>query len=370
MKFSVDQEEFARATATAGRSISQARDNQALAGIFVELAEGRLTISATDGNRSIKVPVHLAGTPEGDGRILLPGKILPEVVGSLRSGTVEVAYRTPEKDVEIKSGTSLFHVRTMNADDFPPLPTLGDQAVSLDREALVETIDLVAGAASTGDMRPVLAAVQVSISGESMTMAATDSYRLAVKETRLSSPAGIEVEANIPADSMKELVRILSASGDDQLKMSIGDREAVFDVDGTVFSTTMVEGQFPKYQQLFPESWEHDIRLSRDELLDSVRRVGRMLDKGRPIKITLSSGELTLTAETPEVGDASEAMPAVFDGEEMTVGFNHEFFRDGLESIKGEEVMLKLISPLRPGLLQPIGSEDFRYLVMPLRLGD
>jgi DNA polymerase-3 subunit beta len=95
-----------------------------------------------------------------------------------------------------------------------------------------------------------------------------------------------------------------------------------------------------------------------------------MLDKGRPIKITLSSGELTLTAETPEVGDASEAMPAAFDGEEMTVGFNHEFFRDGLESIKGEEVMLKLISPLRPGLLQPIGSEDFRYLVMPLRLGD
>ena len=95
-----------------------------------------------------------------------------------------------------------------------------------------------------------------------------------------------------------------------------------------------------------------------------------MLEKGRPIKVTLSPGELTLTAETPEVGDASEAMPAVFDGEEMTVGFNHEFFRDGVESIKGEEVMLKLISPLRPGLLQPIGSEDFRYLVMPLRLGD
>lgn len=370
MKFTVDQEEFARATTTAGRSVSQSRDNQALAGILVELTGGLLTISATDGNRSIKVPVHLAGTPEGDGRVLLPGKVLPDVVSSLRSGSVEVAYRTTEKDVEIKSGTSLFHVRTLNADDFPPLPALGEQAISLDREALVETIDLVAGAASSGDMRPVLAAVQVSISGEKMTMAATDSYRLAVKETGLSAAAGADVEANIPADSMKELVRILSGSEEDQVKMSIGDREAVFDVDGTVFSTTMVEGQFPKYQQLFPESWEHDIRLSRDELLDSVRRVGRMLEKGRPIKITLSPGELTLTAETPEVGDASEAMPAVFEGEEMTVGFNHEFFRDGIEAIQGEEVMLRLISPLRPGLLQPIGSDDFRYLVMPLRLGD
>ena len=370
MEFSVEQEELARATAAAGRSVSQARDNQALGGILVELSDGRLTVSATDGNRSIKVPVHLAGTPDGEGRVLLPGKILPDVANSLRPGTVEVAFRPSEKDVEIKSGTSIFHVRTMNADDFPPLPGLGDGAVSLDREALVETIDLVAGAASTGDMRPVLSAVQVTIQGDAMTMAATDSYRLAVKETKLPASAGVEVEANVPAESLKELVRILGGTESDQVKVSIGDREAVFDIDGTVFSTTMVEGQFPKYQQLFPESWEHDVRLSRDELLESVRRVGRMLDRGRPIKITLAPGELTLTAETPEVGDASETIPAGFEGEEMTVGFNHEYFKDGVEAVNGEEVMLKLISPLRPGLIQPIGSEDFRYLVMPLRLGD
>ena len=370
MKFQVDQEEFSRAATAAGRSVSQTRDNQALGGILVELQGGLLTISSTDGNRSIRVPVHLAGAPEGEGRVLLPGKILPDVTSSLRSGSVDFEYRPAERDVEIRSGNSVFHVRTLNADDFPPLPSLGENPVSLDREGLVETIDLVAGAASTGDMRPVLAAVQVTISGGTMTMAATDSYRLAVKETKLSSPAGSEVEANVPAEALKELVRILSSSEQGQVKMTIGDREAVFDIDGIIFSTTMIEGQFPKYQQLFPDSWEHDIRLSRDELLESVRRVGRMLDKGRPIKITLSPGELTLTAETPEVGDASEAMPAGFEGDEMTVGFNHEFFRDGVESIKGDEVILRLISPLRPGLLQPIGSEDFRYLVMPLRLGD
>lgn len=371
MKFSVQQEELARAVGAAGRSTSQGRDNPALAGILVELSDGRLTVSATDGNRSIRVPVHLAGAPEGEGRALLPGRVLPGVANSLRPGTVEVAYRPDQKDVEIRSGTSVFHVRTLNADDFPPLPSLGGESVALEQEVLVETIDLVAGAASSGDMRPVLGAVQVTISGDTLTMAATDSYRLAVRETKLPSGGAAEVEANVPADSLKELVRLLSGSETEQVKMSIGDREAVFDLDGTIFSTTMVEGQFPKYQQLFPESWECDVRLARDELLESVKRVGGVLDRdGRLIRLTLSPGELTLAAETPELGDASETIPAGYEGEELTVGFDHSYFREGIESIKGDEVMVKLISPLRPGLILPIGEEGFRYLLMPLRLAD
>jgi DNA polymerase-3 subunit beta len=371
VKFSVQQEEFAAALAAAGRSTSQGRDNPALAGIQIELVDGRLTISATDGNRSIKVPVHLAGSPEGEGRVLLPGKVLPGLANSLRSGVVEFALRPDQQDVEIKSGSSLFHVRTLNADDFPPLPSLGGDSVSLDREVLVETVDLVAGAASTADMRPVLGAVQVTISGDTLTMAATDSYRLAVRETKVPTPVSSDVEANVPADSLKELVRILSGSETEQVKMSIGDREAVFDLDGTIFSTTMIDGQFPKYQQLFPESWEFDVRLDRNELLEAIKRVGGVLDRdGRLIKVTLNSGELTLAAETPELGDASETIPAGFEGEEMTVGFDHTYFREGVDSIKGEEVMLRLISPLRPGLILPIGEEGFRYLLMPLRLAD
>jgi DNA polymerase-3 subunit beta len=273
---------------------------------------------------------------------------------------VEFALRPDQQDVEIKSGSSLFHVRTLNADDFPPLPSLGGDSVSLDREVLVETVDLVAGAASTADMRPVLGAVQVTISGDTLTMAATDSYRLAVRETKVPTPVSGDVEANVPADSLKELVRILSGSETEQVKMSIGDREAVFDLDETIFSTT-----------LFPESWEFDVRLDRNELLEAIKRVGGVLDRdGRLIKVTLNSGELTLAAETPELGDASETIPAGFEGEEMTVGFDHTYFREGVDSIKGEEVMLRLISPLRPGLILPIGEEGFRYLLMPLRLAD
>jgi DNA polymerase-3 subunit beta len=154
------------------------------------------------------------------------------------------------------------------------------------------------------------------------------------------------------------------------VKLTATDREVVFVVDGAVLSTTTVEGQFPRYQQLFPETYDHDIRLPRTELLESVRRVSQMAQKNRPLKISLTPGEITISAETPELGDAEEKLPASFEGDELNIGFNHEFFRDGIEAVQGEEILLRLISPLRPGLLQPVDGDDFRYLVMPIRLNE
>jgi DNA polymerase-3 subunit beta len=235
---------------------------------------------------------------------------------------------------------------------------------------LLNTIDLVARAASKDDMRPVLTSVQVLAEGDRLTMVATDSYRLAVKQTTLREPVATDIDRNIPAQALKELSRLLAGSEDESVKLTITDREVIFVVDGSVLTTTTVDGQFPKYQQLFPETYEHDIRLPRTELLESVRRVSQMAQKNRPLKVSLTPGEITISAETPELGDAEEKLPASFDGEELSIGFNHEFFRDGLEAIEGDEVLLRLISPLRPGLLQPVEGDDFRYLVMPIRLNE
>jgi DNA polymerase-3 subunit beta len=201
-------------------------------------------------------------------------------------------------------------------------------------------------------------------------MVATDSYRLAVKQTHLAEPVAVELDRNIPAHALRELSRLLGSSESDAVRLSVTDRLVVFNVDGSILSTNTVDGQFPKYQQLFPETWDHDVRLPRTELLESVKRVSQLAQKNRPLKIALSQGELTISAETPDLGDAEEKMPANFDGEDLAIGFNHEFFRDGLEAIKGDEVMLRLISPLRPGLLQPVDGDDFRYLVMPIRLNE
>lgn len=370
MKFSIKNAELSGKLSLVARTLASSGINPALAGILVESSDGRLSFSSTDGNLSLRVPVHIEGTVEGDGRVLLPGRLFADISRLLGGGQAQIEYRPATSDVEIRSGSSNFHIRTLSSDDFPPLPAADGDTISLGRESLLETIDLVARAASRDDMRQVLTSVQVIATGNELTMVATDSYRLAVKQTRLAEPVATELDRNIPAAALKELSRLLSASDSDAVKLAVTDRVVVFTVDGAILSTTTVDGQFPKYQQLFPESWEHDVRLPRTELLESVKRVSQMAQKNRPLKISLTSGELTISAETPDLGDAEEKLPASFEGDELAIGFNHEFFRDGLEAIKDEEVLLRLISPLRPGLLQPVEGDDFRYLVMPIRLNE
>jgi DNA polymerase III subunit beta len=147
------------------------------------------------------------------------------------------------------------------------------------------------------------------------------------------------------------------------------ENQVVFTVDDVVLSSRLVEGRFPNYQQLLPESYEHELRVSRDELLEVVRRVGLLAQKNAPLRLRFAEGSLDVSAQTPDVGEASESLPVPFAGEPLEIGFNPEFFREGVESAESEELILKLISPLRPGLIQS-GAEgsDFIYLVMPIRL--
>jgi DNA polymerase-3 subunit beta len=217
-------------------------------------------------------------------------------------------------------------------------------------------------------MRPVLTGVLVTAAEREMTMVATDSYRLAVKRTALEGAIGGELEANIPARALRELGRLVAAADLEDVGVDLLPNQAVFQAGAVLLNTRLIDGQFPNFRQLLPESYEHDVRLPRTEFLDVVRRVSQLAQRNAPLRLSFSPGELKVSASTPDVGDAEEAMPAAFEGEPLEIGFNPEFLRDGIESVGGDEVMLRLISPLRPGLLQPVDNEDFRYLVMPIRL--
>jgi len=233
----------------------------------------------------------------------------------------------------------------------------------------VDTIARVARAASRDETRPHLTGVLVTASGNELRMVATDSYRLGVKETKLDAELNGSLEANVPARTLQELGRIASAGGADSIAVAALENQVVFTVDDIVLSSRLVEGRFPNYQQLLPEAYEHELRVSRDELLEVVRRVGLLAQKNAPLRLRFTEGALDVSAQTPDVGEASESLPVPFAGEPLEIGFNPEFFREGLESAESEELILKLISPLRPGLIQS-GDEDsgFRYLVMPIRL--
>jgi len=316
----------------------------------------------------MSLETELEGEVDADGNVLLPGRQLVEVARSLGVDEVTLETRDAERDVELRSGSAVFHLRTLPAEDFPQFPEPSDEPLRIPAAAFAATVEVVARAASRDDMRPVLTGVLVSASDRQMTMVATDSYRLSVKQTELESDVGGELEANIPARALRELARILVSEGAEAVEISLLANQAVFAAGRVVLTTRLIEGQFPNHSQLLPESFEHDVRLPREEFLEVARRVSQLAQRNAPLRISLKPGELTVAAETPEVGDATETMPAAFEGEALEIGFNPEFLKDGIESVEGDEVLLRLISPLRPGLLQPGEGEDFRYLVMPIRL--
>jgi DNA polymerase III subunit beta len=197
-------------------------------------------------------------------------------------------------------------------------------------------------------------------------MAATDSYRLSVKETALSDSPGREIEAIVPARALGELARIAQGEGE-TIQVGVQENQVVFGVHDVWLTARRIDGQFPNYKQLLPESFEAEVTMPREEFLDVVRRTSVLAQRKSPLRLRFEDGELTVSAQTQDVGEAHESLPVSYSGEALEIGFNAEFLRDGLESVNDESVRLKLISPLRPGLIHG-ESDDFLYLIMPIRL--
>jgi len=199
-------------------------------------------------------------------------------------------------------------------------------------------------------------------------MVATDSYRLSVKETVLDAPLEGGLEANVPARALDELRALVAGTGAETIRIGVRANQVVFQVGEAVLSSRLIDGQFPNYRQLLPEAYEHELTINREELLEVVRRISLMAQKNAPLRLAFSEGEVSISAQTPDVGEASEPVPIPFAGEPFDIGFNPDFLIAGLESAGSEDVVLKLISPLRPGLLESADGSGFLYLIMPIRL--
>jgi DNA polymerase-3 subunit beta len=366
MKFSIPCDEFVSSLAVAARGVSTRSAIQTLAGVLVRVEDGRVELQATDMELGIRV--RAAAKTERDGAAVVPGRLLLDVVRSLPKDELSLEYRSSQQDVEVVSGTAKFHLRTLPLEDFPKLPEASGSTMRVPSRAFVETINRVARSASRDETRPHLTGVLVSASGQELRMVATDSYRLSVKETSLDQPLDGELEANVPARTLQELGRIAGTEDDGEIEIAALENQVVFSVGDTVLSSRLVEGRFPNYRQLLPESFEHELRLSTAELVEVVRRISLLAQKNAPLRMAFSEGTLEVSAQTPDVGEASESLPVPFKGEPLEIGFNPEFLRDGLESAESDELVLKLISPLRPGLIQSGDDGGFTYLVMPIRL--
>jgi DNA polymerase III subunit beta len=363
LRITCTKEDLVQGLSVVGRAVSTRTAIQILSGILLEARGEDLRLAATDMELSLRASVP--ARVEGDGAVVLPGRTLVDIARLLPGEDVTIEHSAAESVVHIASGSASYTLHTYNAEDFPRLPELTDtQTFEVDREALLETIGRVARASSRDEARPVLTGVLVQFAGEKLVMAATDSYRLAVKETALGSP-GPELEAIVPSRALQELSRV--AGDADEVAVGVQENQVLFSAGGVWLTTRRIDGQFPNYRQLLPETFEHELTVPRAELLDVVRRASVMIQRATPLQLRFADGEVTVVARTHEVGESQESMPVAYTGEPLEIGFNAEFLREGLESVEGDDVRMKLISPLRPAILTDEG-DDFTYLVMPIRL--
>ena len=218
--------------------------------------------------------------------------------------------------MSVTQGASSYRLHTFNAADFPRLPTIDeDKLLAIGREAFLETIGKVARAASKDESRPVLTGILVRVEPGKLVMAATDSYRLSVKETPLPETVSGELEAIVPARCLAEVARIAQASEGEEIEIGVQENEVAFRVGGVWLTARRIDGQFPNYKQLRPESFEAEVRVSREELSDAVRRVGVMAQRNSPLRLRFEEGQLTIQAQTQDIGEAQESLPISYSGD-------------------------------------------------------
>ena len=363
LRMTVTRDELAAKLAVVSRGVSTRTAVLVLGGIQLRAEAGKLHLAATDMEVSLRAVADANVTDEGTA--VVPGKLLLDIARSLPEGDVSIEHKPEEAVVVVSCGSAMYRLHTYSTEDFPRLPDVDEGSLhAIDRDALVETIGRVSRSASRDESRPVLTGILVRFEPGKLVMAATDSYRLAVKETPVTGTLP-DLEAIIPARALQELARI--AAGSDEIQLGVQDNHVVFGADGTWLTTRRIDGQFPNYRQLLPEQFEHEVVIAREEALDVVRRVSLMAQRNSPIRLRFAEGELTVRAVTQDVGEAAESLPVPYNADPLEIGFNAEFLRDGLDSVDSDSITFKLISPLRPAVLEG-ESDDYVYLIMPIRL--
>ena len=363
MKFRCERETLADALVTAGRAATGRTGTlPVLSGLRLELIGDRLTITGTDLDLTIQLEVAVGG--EVDGGVVLPARLSSDIVRSLPAGKVEVTV--DDDEVKISGGRSQFSVRPLSLDDYPRLTTPASSAVTLDAAAFGEALRQVVRAASTDEARPILTGVLLTAENDGLRLVATDSYRLAVRDLPGVSVLGADQKVLVPGRALNELQRVLGMGG--ELVLRLGERDATFEIGSTRLTTRLIEGEFPNYRQLIPASHPNILTVDREPLLEAIRRVKILARDATPVRLQIASDGLKLTAITQDVGNATEELDATAQGTDLTVAFNPDYLAAGVEAVGSDQITLSTIDALKPAVVRGVGSDDYLYLLMPVRV--
>jgi DNA polymerase III subunit beta len=366
MKLRCERDVLADALATAGRAVASRGALPVLSGVRVELAGDRLTITGSDLELTVTVELTVAGL--ADGVAVVPSRLVDDIVKALEPGAVEL--ETGDDEARIASGRSEFSLKTLPADEFPRVaPVQGDE-VRFDADALVSALRQVLPAASGDDNRPILTGVLLAAEEQGLRLVATDSYRLAVRDLPGVSVLSSGKQVLVPSRALAELSRSLGDGG--ELTLRLGERDASFsssgESGGIVLTTRLIEGEYPNYQGLIPQNQPNRLTVAREPLMEALRRVKLLARDATPVRLLMSSDGLELKAVTQDVGEGSESLDATYEGEELTVAFNPDYLLAGIEAASGDEITLSTMDSLKPAVVRTPASDDYLYLLMPVRV--
>ena len=369
MKFTASAAEIGQRLQVAAHIASTRVGLGASGGVLVSATEHGVELAATDLETSVRLPT--AAQVEREGHAFVPARLLLDVVRMAPGSDVECEFDAADQSFSVHSKSNTVRLRVLREDDFPTLPASPDgDGTVLPGSAFADAVGQVGRAASRDETRPLLTGVSLTAENGRLRVVATDSYRLAVKEIELASGGGA-FQVTVPSRALTEAARLTQQEDAAEVSVATSENQIIFSINNVMLASRLIDGHFPDYRQLLPESVEHELHFATDELLDVVRRISLVAQKNTPLRLALNEGELTVSARTPDVGEGSETMPSEFHGEPLEIGFNPTFLRDGLESVGSPRMVLKLVSALRPGVIEADGGEHggFLYLVMPVRLG-
>jgi DNA polymerase III subunit beta len=362
VKFRCDRDLLSEALQTVQRGVSTRPGIPALTGVLMTVGENELALTTTD--LEVTTEVRVAVDAREDGNALVPARLLADMVKALPPDAVD--FETDGSQAKVSCRSFEGTLRCLAAEDFPAVRDVEGVKVTFDATGFAEGVTQVARAASRDEARPVLTGVLMEANREGLTMVATDSYRLAVREVQATGDG--EARALVPERAIAEAGRAAGGVEKGKVEVVIGDAQAAFRVGTLRMTSRLIEGEFPNYRQLLPEPGQNRLSTGRTELLEAVRRVGLLARESSPVRLELNALGVRLSSSSPDLGGAVEAVEGAYEGEDLTVAFNPNYLGDGLSAPTSEKVTLELRDGLKPALVRGEGEDAYTYLVMPVRL--
>ncbi|MFB0534557.1 MAG: DNA polymerase III subunit beta [Anaerolineae bacterium] len=375
MKVSCLQENLAKGLSIVGRAVATRSTLPVLSNVMLATDGARLKLSAT--NLEIGIVCWIGAKVEEDGSITVPARLLTDFVNSLPPERIDMELTVRTQTLNLKCARFEANIKGIDAQEFPLIPTAGeDSKISLDPSMLRQMIDQVVFAAATDESRPILTGVLAKFQGEQLTLAAADGFRLSVRTTHLPEPVSEPVTVIVPARALAELSRI-SAEQEQPIEITItpARNQALFHMANVDLVSQLIEGNFPDYNQIIPKSYTTHTVVSTSDFLKAAKTANIFArDAANIVRVEivpggeLAPGRVTLTATSAEVGDNVGEIDAVVEGEEIEIAFNAKYLIDILSVVDAAQIALETTIASSPGVIKPVGSEDFTHVIMPMHI--